>query len=500
MRAGKDVAKTYHPAVWPDQPGRGGGPLGGTGRNTVGPPGASKGPEVRRGKIYSFDAVTYTAEVFVDDSPTAVTLPVAKNLALGLLAATTKVAVLCFDPSDPEDAVVLGPYDGTPAAWITGGLVVADAINDTHIDWGTGTDQVSAVDVPIADAGGYFTGTDVEAALQELGAGGGGVITVKNTSGGTVAANDLGYIDAAGEFKTTTTAYANVAWCVVTAGGANNADIEVARRGRVTVALNGNCSAGDYLYTSTTAGQAQPQSYVRPELFAVALTANAAGAGGTCSALLLCGTAYVPLSSDYDIANTGASAQTDWRGTINGAPSGTSVVYTTTNGNENVLDPYAGTELAKMRLYNETRATYALIDDVNTTTNTIAVTDAGDISGWQNGDIITIRSQTCVVGAAPYFADFEVVSKIPALTRALELDRRYLDTGSANEWMILHPWTTFSARKQKDIYNRIATGNWLTSTTTIELIQNRFCMRWEASGANTAVAALRVIGAHVVVP
>lgn len=32
----------------------------------------------------------------------------------------------------------------------------------------------TAADVAIADAGGYFTGTDVEAALQELGAGGGG--------------------------------------------------------------------------------------------------------------------------------------------------------------------------------------------------------------------------------------------------------------------------------------------------------------------------------------
>jgi hypothetical protein len=33
---------------------------------------------------------------------------------------------------------------------------------------------VTADEVPITDAGGYFTGTDVEAALQELGAAGGG--------------------------------------------------------------------------------------------------------------------------------------------------------------------------------------------------------------------------------------------------------------------------------------------------------------------------------------
>ncbi len=52
---------------------------------------------------------------------------------------------------------------------ISAGLA-ADSVNDTHIDWGTGTNQVSGVDVPIADAGGYFTTDNVEAALQQLGA------------------------------------------------------------------------------------------------------------------------------------------------------------------------------------------------------------------------------------------------------------------------------------------------------------------------------------------
>lgn len=42
-------------------------------------------------------------------------------------------------------------------------------VNEENINWGLGVGQVSAEDVPIEDAGGYFTGTDVEAALQELG-------------------------------------------------------------------------------------------------------------------------------------------------------------------------------------------------------------------------------------------------------------------------------------------------------------------------------------------
>ena len=42
-----------------------------------------------------------------------------------------------------------------------------DNIKDTHIDWGVGASQVSAVDIPIADGGGIITGTEVETALQE---------------------------------------------------------------------------------------------------------------------------------------------------------------------------------------------------------------------------------------------------------------------------------------------------------------------------------------------
>jgi len=51
-----------------------------------------------------------------------------------------------------------------------GTAIQIDAILSSHIDWGTGADQVSAEDVPIADAGGFFTSTDVEATLQELSA------------------------------------------------------------------------------------------------------------------------------------------------------------------------------------------------------------------------------------------------------------------------------------------------------------------------------------------
>ncbi len=52
--------------------------------------------------------------------------------------------------------------------WKVGTVAVGnDEIKDSHIDWGTGSEQVSAVDMPIADAGGKITAIEVEGALQE---------------------------------------------------------------------------------------------------------------------------------------------------------------------------------------------------------------------------------------------------------------------------------------------------------------------------------------------
>lgn len=44
----------------------------------------------------------------------------------------------------------------------------ADGVKDSHVDWGTGAGQVSAVDLPIEDTGSLITATEVEGALAEL--------------------------------------------------------------------------------------------------------------------------------------------------------------------------------------------------------------------------------------------------------------------------------------------------------------------------------------------
>ena len=75
-------------------------------------------------------------------------------------------------PTDPTNGQVLVADDTKEGGFKWQDIerleLGADAVGDVNIDWGTGRDQVSAGDMPIADAGNVFTGTTVEAALQEI--------------------------------------------------------------------------------------------------------------------------------------------------------------------------------------------------------------------------------------------------------------------------------------------------------------------------------------------
>ena len=51
----------------------------------------------------------------------------------------------------------------------SGNLTIkADGVNDSHIDFGTGTNQVNAGDIPVIDSNDYFTGSTVEQVVEEL--------------------------------------------------------------------------------------------------------------------------------------------------------------------------------------------------------------------------------------------------------------------------------------------------------------------------------------------
>jgi hypothetical protein len=324
------------------------------------------------------------------------------------------------------------------------------------------------------------------------------MLTVTNDSGGTVVAGDVGYLNEAGDYDETTTEHDDVTWCVVVVGGADAAEIVVATRGAsVTVTLDQNCSAGDYLYTSTTAGQATSETYMRPEVFGVALTANGAGAGGTCSALLLCNRIFVPDNNTNDIMRVDSCSDTTFSGTINGAPVGAAVVYTVGAGNENSINPAAAGHLGKFVLHNTTDGDYALISTVNTGTNTITLT-ANAPAGWANGESIQVNSQTATTGLAWLYFDLEITSGMPALATAVTLQATVTDSGGAGGIAYCHPYETYSG--SSNLSQTTQTTSTIKGLFTQKIINNRLCWGVDATGAGTATALWRLVGWTVAVP
>lgn len=84
----------------------GGGGSGGA------PSGAPNPTRIRRGIVVSFDPDDWTAIVTLDGSLGAVTLPVAESISGDALNTGDTVAVLLFDDTNPNDAVVVAAYGG----------------------------------------------------------------------------------------------------------------------------------------------------------------------------------------------------------------------------------------------------------------------------------------------------------------------------------------------------------------------------------------------------
>lgn len=324
------------------------------------------------------------------------------------------------------------------------------------------------------------------------------VFKVKNTSGATAAANETGYLSEAGEYKTTTTAALVVNWCTVVIGGANNADIYVANRGRFTVKYTGTApSAGHYLTTSTVAGSALRSTVMDPAIFAVCL---AAGSGGLVEVLLLCSSVFQPLTNANDIARPASCGLSNFTGTINGTPSGSTLVYTITGGtNEESIKPFSSSQIAKLVLYNTTRGTSLLISSVDIATNTITFTTAVP-GAWVNTDVITARSQinTLGVGSA-FFYDHEFAAgNIPVLTRAIDVALGMSDSGGAGQTCGIHPYEAGAASKLTGPTTQSTqfTNSWPAAA----LINNRITLVWTASGSATALVICRLRGVWVAAP
>src|SRR5436190_1707915 len=330
-----------------------------------------------------------------------------------------------------------------------------------------------------------------------------GAIRVKNTSGATANRYSVGYIDNAGEFKTTTTTNLNgVAWCVVDKAGANNVDITVVTRGRVPVLLNANCSAGNYLSLSSTAGQASVGTVMRPDVFAIALSGNASGAGGVCEALLITQTTFVAASNPEYAFFIQSHDNTAFVATINGAPSTTSVVYNTPSaGNENVLPTTTTDNWGKIRLRNTTRGNFRLLSSCNPATNTITTVASTD--NWTSGDTISVESPTVASGATAKYIEIDTLNTgfIPPLTRLAVFELYGRDSNTAGKLVSLHPLETFGFPKSKSQFNQLAS---LTipnlGHVAIELVGGVFTVQSTAGASTSKTTALSLQGYYLATP
>lgn len=329
-------------------------------------------------------------------------------------------------------------------------------------------------------------------------------MVVKNTSGATVAAGDVGIVIYDATYgrvynRTTTANYPDVgSIAVVLIGGADAADIYVAQRGRVTLNYTGTApNAGQWLTTSTTGGSAQRSTTMRPEIFAVA---EATGSGGTVQVQLYTQTQFVPFSSTNNLHQVLSASDLDFVATINGAPSATSVVYNApSSGAENVINVGSSSELAKLVLWNSTRSTGRLISSVNTGTNTITTVSSTD--AWASTDSITIRSQTNTdtVGTSRFCElDLSQTTEIPLLARALVVFIIVADSGGAGENAILHPYEAGAASKRRTKTTQTAQN--IDGEYHLPLYDRRFTYLHTATGAGTFDSTLRVMGYFLAVP
>lgn len=328
----------------------------------------------------------------------------------------------------------------------------------------------------------------------ESGSGSAG-ITVVNASGATANANDVGYIDSNGQYKTTTTASLLATWCVVTAGGINGASITVTRQGIVTVNVAAGITTGQYLETSTTAGRAQGRTGASPTIFALALSNESSN---TCSALLLCNRTLVPYFSANDIIRIAASAfiaagSAQWTGTINDAtPTTNPVGVTTATGSlANITPANITSELGKIILYNTTRGNSALIASIAGANITFVSIPAN----WQNGDALTAQDTT--IGSGMRGIDMSGQTEVPTTAVALVINITASDslmtTTSVN--VAVHPYETFANSKNVFARPEVATAFTSLITPDLPLIGMKFGLNNLTSGAAaTEVIIVRVNG------
>lgn len=167
-------------------------------------------------------------------------------------------------------------------------------------------------------------------------------------------------------------------------------------------------------------------------------------------------------------------------GTIATLPGGATLTYNVTSGQEGAMVPTSTSQLAKMRLYNTTRGTSALIDNCVTGTNTLTLT-ANVPAGWQVGDVITIASQT-VSGGGFGWVDIEITSG-PTDKASIFMFCTIIP-GAAGDTIRTHPLATYGSGNAQIITGQVA-ANSINGLMLVKVTTNVFTFAW--TGTPTVV-------------
>lgn len=327
------------------------------------------------------------------------------------------------------------------------------------------------------------------------------VILTNNASGLTANFGDIGLLDKAGDYDDTATEADNVAWCIALTDSIANAQILVKRRGNAIVSYTGTApSAGHFLVTSTTAGDALRSTTMHPAIFSVC-TAN--GAGGIVAVMLLTGTATQMLTNSNDVLRINTLSNTDFVATINGAPVGAAVVYNApSSGHENTIEPSASTQVGKIVLHNTTKGDSALISLTNVGTNTITLTAAAP-GAWANGDTITARSQTATgtLGASDYLYDLDLSSFLPELVRSAFFYFSHVDSSpSSSRFHYIQNNNQVATPAVGDFMQATSATISVSKISPIDVFDKQIAFAVNASGVGTSTIITRIRAVNIAIP
>ncbi len=188
--------------------------------------------------------------VNVDDSSVEIDTDTLRVKALGITDAMLAGSI--SDGKLTSDYIQTSEVDGNSIEFGAGSLnVMLDGINDTHIDFGLGANQVNAGDILVADAGSYTDEVNVEGALQEVY----GLLEesgVKTTSGG-VSKGDLLYIsanDTVSTYSTITTFHKAIGLATATVGAGS--EVTSLANDTILEAVIAGATAGETYYWDGT--------------------------------------------------------------------------------------------------------------------------------------------------------------------------------------------------------------------------------------------------------